>query len=43
MPVELMFLENLEALDVSHNQVGKTLQPAMFHWKHMKSLELNNN
>ena len=38
-----MFLEDLEALDVSHNQVGGTLQPAMFPWKHMKSLELNDN
>ncbi len=43
LQVELVFLEDLEALDVSHNQVGRTLQPAMFHWKHMKSLDLNDH
>lgn len=43
LPVELMFLVDLETLDVSHNLIGGRLSPALFQWKHMKVLELNDN
>jgi len=43
LPTELMFLRDLETLDVSHNLIGGELNGAMFHWKNMKVLELNDN
>ena len=43
LPLELMFLRHLEALDVSHNLIGGELKGEMFQYKNMKVLELNDN
>eukprot|EP00581_Thalassiosira_minuscula_P006159 CAMPEP_0183742858 /NCGR_PEP_ID=MMETSP0737-20130205/64913_1 /TAXON_ID=385413 /ORGANISM="Thalassiosira miniscula, Strain CCMP1093" /LENGTH=1801 /DNA_ID=CAMNT_0025978453 /DNA_START=236 /DNA_END=5644 /DNA_ORIENTATION=- len=43
LPIELMFLEDLKTLDLSHNRITGRLDGIMFRWKHMKQLELNDN
>jgi len=43
LPIELMFLIDLETLDLSHNQIGGKLEKALFQWKHMKVIQLNDN
>mmetsp|Transcript_9984 Transcript_9984/g.21610 ORF Transcript_9984/g.21610 Transcript_9984/m.21610 type:complete len:1577 (+) Transcript_9984:140-4870(+) len=43
LPIELMFLADLETLDLSHNQIGGKLEKALFHWKNMKVMKLNDN